>query len=87
MAGGLHHSQPLGGVIAAPLQDWAHGAVLDCLARELAGSYSLDFSDVRLALDEMPPNFAHMFDSPQGWTAIAHVIAGAGRPAYLPEVH
>lgn len=79
-------SAPQSGSYAATA-DRREEAVLYHLACALAEFYGLSFADVRFALDDLPPNFLHMLDSPQGWTAVGHVVAGIGAVSYLPEVH
>lgn len=60
------------------------------LAAQVADLTGLAADDAHTALCYLPDNFLPLIDSPQGWAALACVVAadcGVPEPAHYPTLH
>lgn len=75
---------------AADACNWAQDMSALRLAHDLADVLDAPLNDVWWSLCNVPANMAGLLDSPQGWSALAGVVAfdlGAPATSYAPLVH
>ena len=75
---------------AIAVEHWARQVAAWSLVEELAVALAMPSHMVRQSLASVPGNMAFLFDSPEGWTALAAYVAhdlGVRAPDYLPAVH
>jgi len=69
-----------------PLEQWYMWCAEWQLSKLIAQGYELDFATVWKCLGNVPPNHAHLLNSPQGWGMLGDWVAselGAPRDVFL----